>query len=229
MPNKAPSIAIDYHVHVDERMQFQYIPSVLAIRKLDGVGILTHNNLALAKKVVKFLKSKDKEKLYFAGVEIDTADGHLIAYGIDHEIEQNLPSEETVEIIRDLGGVSIIPHPFMSHNSIGWKSYQLKSDAMEFYNGFAKIFLNFPNFMAEVGYRYNGFGKVAGSDAHYAQAIGTCYTLTKIEGEISEESIFEAVRKHRTIPKIRPIDVHDIGNFIKVIFTPKEGRKVIKI
>ncbi|MHA1501012.1 MAG: hypothetical protein ACTSSB_04115, partial [Candidatus Heimdallarchaeota archaeon] len=62
MPEKTKPLAIDYHVHVDERMQFQYIPSVLKIRKLDGVGIVTHNNLSQAQKVVKFLKKNDKEK-----------------------------------------------------------------------------------------------------------------------------------------------------------------------
>ncbi|NHJ03494.1 MAG: hypothetical protein EAX90_01620 [Candidatus Heimdallarchaeota archaeon] len=223
------ALSIDMHVHVDERVKYTQIPTILRARNLDGVGILTHNNFSFAEKIVKMFSEKDKEKIYFAGVEIDTLDGHLIAYGINQEIPQGLASEETLEIIKDLGGVSIIPHPFMSHNSIGWKSYRLKTDAMEFYNGFAKIFLNFPNFMAEVAFRYNGYGKVAGSDAHYAKAIGTCYTIIDIEDIPSEESILEAIRKHRTKPVIRPIDINDIGNFIKVIFTPKEGRKVVKI
>lgn len=229
MPHHDNLFSIDMHVHVDERVKYKEIPFVLRARNLDGVGILTHNSLSFAKKVVNYFQERDKSKIYFAGVEIDTKDGHLIAYGIDQEVPQNLSSEETLEIINDLGGVSIIPHPFMSHNSIGWKSYRLKTDAMEFYNGFAKIFLNFPNFMAEVAFRYNGYGKVAGSDAHYAKAIGTCYTLVELEDNPSEKDILDAIRKHKTEPRIRPIDINDIGNFIKVIFTPKEGRKVVNI
>lgn len=221
-------LSIDFHVHVDERVKYREIPLVLRARNLDGAGLLTHNNLSFAKKVTKILQKMDPAKVYFAGVEIDTADGHLIAYGIDEEIPQNLPSEEVIARIRALGGVSIIPHPFMSHNSIGWKSYKLHSDAMEFYNGFAKLFLNFPNYMAEVAFRHNGFGKVAGSDAHHAQTVGTCYTIVEIEGEPTEAKILQALREHKTQPKIRAIDIQDIHNFIKTIFTPKEGRKVIK-
>jgi len=229
MPQETASLAIDYHVHVDERMQFQYIPSVLNIRKLDGVGIVTHNDLAFAQKVVKFLKKNDKEKLYFAGVEIDTADGHLLAYGIDQEIKQNLSSEETIEIIRDLGGISIIPHPFMSHNSIGYKSYILKADGMEFYNGFAKIFLNFPNYMVEVAFKNSNFARIGGSDAHYHNAIGTCYSLVGVIGKPTEKKILDAIRKQNTQPKTRPIDFADIANFFKIVFTPKEGRKAVRI
>ena len=229
MPKETPQIAIDYHVHVDERMQFQYIPSVLAIRNLDGVGIVTHNDLALAQKVVNFLKSKDKNKLYFAGVEIDTADGHLIAYGINQEIKQNLSSEETIEIIHDLGGIAIIPHPFMSHNSIGYKSYILKADGMEFYNGFAKLFLNFPNYMVEVAFKNQNYAKLGGSDAHYHNAIGTCYSEIDITDKLTERKAIEAVLDKKTNPKVRSIDYADIVNFFKIVFTPKEGRNPVRI
>lgn len=229
MSLKNQKLAIDFHVHVDERVKYHLIPSVLRLRGLDGAGILTHNNFTMARKITKKLQQYDKEKIYFSGVEIDTADGHLIAFGINQEIPQNQPAEKTIALIKNLGGVTIIPHPFMSHNSIGWKSYQLPSNAMEFYNGFAKLFANFPNLMAEVAYRHNGFGKVAGSDAHHVQAIGTCYTIVEIIGEPSEQKILEALKNHSTTPRIRPIDIHDLGNFFKTIFTPKEGRKIVKI
>jgi len=228
MSSDKKQIAIDFHVHVDERVKYQQIPAVLRTRGLNGAGLLTHNDFVFAKKVTEQFKAKDKEMVYLAGVEIDTADGHIIAYGIDEEIPPNRPSEETLELINDLGGVSIIPHPFMSHNSVGWKAYTLKADAMEFYNGFAKIFLHFPNVMAKVAFKHNGFSRIGGSDAHHAQAIGTCYSLVEIEGEITEEKVLDALRNQKTQPKSRPIDHHDIANFFKIIFTPKESRKVVR-
>lgn len=228
MSSEKKQIAIDFHVHVDERVKYQYIPSVLRSRGLDGAGLLTHNDFAFARKVTDKLKAKDREKVYLAGVEVDTADGHIIAYGINEEIPPNQPSEETIELIRDLGGVSIIPHPFMSHNSVGWKAYTLKADAMEFYNGFAKIFLNFPNIMAKVAFKHNGFSEVGGSDAHHVNVIGTCFSIVEIDGEATEEKVLEALRNHKTRPGKIPIDQHDIVNFFKIIFTPKEGRKVVR-
>ncbi|NHJ48048.1 MAG: hypothetical protein FK733_09695 [Asgard group archaeon] len=220
--------AIDLHVHIDEKVKYHQIPGVLRARNMDGVGIVTHNDLPFAKKIVDIFKRNDSEKLYIAGVEIDTIDGHLIAYGIDEEIPPDLSAAETIELIKEQNGVSIIPHPLLSHNSIGFKAKNLKADAMEFYNGFAKIFLNFPNFMTTVAFKHNGFGRVGGSDAHYAKAIGTCYSLIEINGELSEANTLEAIRLHKTQPAKKPIDHYDIINFIKIVFTPKEGRKVIR-
>jgi len=227
MPSKKNILAIDLHVHVDERVNFRKIPSAIRARGLDGAGIVTHNDFDFSQKVTKYLQ-QDREKIYFSGVEIDTADGHLLTFGLSEPVPSNRPVEETIQKVHDLGGVTIIPHPFMSHNSIGWKSYQLKAHGMEFYNGFAKIFLNFPNIMAKVAFKYNGFSPIGGSDSHHAEAIGTCYTLIEIDGEPTEAKILDAIRNHKTIPKKKPIDRYDIINFIKIVFTPKDGRKVVR-
>lgn len=221
-------LAIDFHAHVDERVKYQLIPGVLRFRGLDGVGLLTHNDYSFACKIATKFKKIDKNRIYLAGVEVDTADGHLIAYGINEEIPANKPVEETIDLIHSLGGVSIIPHPFMSHNSIGWKAFHLKAHAMEYYNGFAKIFLNFPNIMANVAFKYNEFSRMGGSDAHHVNAIGTCYSMVEIEGDINEEAILNALRHKKVKPMWRPIDRYDIVNFIKIIFTPKEGRKIVR-
>ncbi|MEA2071416.1 MAG: PHP-associated domain-containing protein [Asgard group archaeon] len=229
LSNKFHVLSIDPHVHVDEGMRYEYIPSVLKYYKLDAVGLLTHNDLAFSKKVAKKLQIADPSKIYFPGVEIDTSDGHLVAYGIKQKIPQGLSSEETIQLIKKQRGITIIPHPFMSHNSIGWKAYKLDADAMEFNNGFAKIFLNFPNIMCKVAFRYNGMAKLGGSDAHFAPAVGSCYSLIKIQGEITTENIFQAIREKRTIPKQRPLNSQDIGNFIRIVFGPKKNRQVVKL
>ena len=221
-------LAIDLHVHVDEQVKYWKIPSILRSRNLDGVGIVTHNDLIFAKKVVKMFKKNDPEKIYLAGVEIDTTNGHLLAFGVDKEIPPDLSAKETIELIRAQNGISIIPHPFMSHNSIGFEAKNLEADAMEFYNGFAKIFLHFPNIMAKVAFKDKNFGRVGGSDAHSANAVGSCYSKIKIKGEVSDKKIIEAIRQHKTKPAAKPIDHNDIRNFINIVFTPKEGRKVIR-
>lgn len=226
--SKIKRLAIDFHVHVDENVNYEKIPQMMRARNLDGAGIVTHNNFAFAKKVVKKFSRVDKTKVYFPGVEIDTADGHLLAFGINEEIPANKSAATTVELIRSLGGVSIIPHPFMSHNSVGWTAASLKADGMEFYNGFAKIFLNFPNIMAKVAFKYNGFSPLGGSDSHYHKAIGTCFTWVEIDGKPSEEKILAAVKRGATFPATKPIDQYDLVNFIRIVFTPKKGRKVVR-
>ena len=111
MPPDNRTLAIDFHIHIDEGVEYKKIPQMMRARNLDGAGILTHNDFAFAKKVTKRFNEIDKEKIYFAGVEVDTADGHILAFGIDEEIPANHPSEDTIELIRELGGISIIPHP----------------------------------------------------------------------------------------------------------------------
>jgi len=221
-------LAIDFHVHIDENVDYKQIPMMMRARGLDGAGILTHNDLPFARRVVEQFSRADKTRIYFPGVEIDTTDGHLLAFGIKEEVPANKSSTETVKLIQAQGGLVIIPHPFMSHNSIGWKAAKLPADAMEFYNGFAKIFLNFPNVMAKVAFKHNGFSPLGGSDSHYHKAIGTCFTWVEIEGETSEEAILAAVRAGKTQPATKPIDYYDLINFIRIVFTPKKGRKVVR-
>ena len=226
--NQTKRLAIDFHIHVDENVDYEKIPQMMRTRGLDGAGIVTHNNFSFAKEVVEKFSRVDKKKIYFPGVEIDTTDGHLLAFGIDDEIPANRSAVTTVELIHSRGGIAIIPHPFMSHNSVGWTAAKLKADGMELYNGFAKIFLNFPNIMAKVAFKYNGFSPLGGSDSHYHKAIGTCFTWVELEDEPSSENILAAVKKGTTSPATKPIDQYDIVNFIRIVFTPKEGRKVVR-
>ncbi|MHA1212076.1 MAG: hypothetical protein ACTSSH_06410 [Candidatus Heimdallarchaeota archaeon] len=53
MSSEKRQLAIDFHVHVDERVHYRKIPSALRARGLDGAGILTHNDLSFARKITK--------------------------------------------------------------------------------------------------------------------------------------------------------------------------------
>jgi len=220
---------MDTHVHVDEHVDYHLLPQVLRAKKLDGAGLVTHNNFSFATKVCKMLHEKDRKKVYLNGVEIDTSQGHLVAFGIDREIPPYRSPEETIELVHELGGIAIIPHPFMAHNSFGKKARMLKADALEFLNGFAKIFLNTPNFMAQTAFRYNDFAELGGSDAHYVFAVGSCYSQMDVESPLTEDTILEAIRKQKTKAIKSPLDKNDIINFVRIIFGKKEeGRHLVK-
>ncbi|MBD3189865.1 MAG: hypothetical protein GF308_04440 [Candidatus Heimdallarchaeota archaeon] len=230
MKHTRTSLALDMHVHVDEHVNYQLIPTILRARGLDGAGLLTHNDLPFAMKVAKMLQAIDKQKIYLPGVELDTSQGHLVVFGIDKAIPPELSPEETIELAKDLGGISIIPHPFMSHNSLGWKVQELKANAIEFLNGFAKVFLNIPNIMTKIAFRNNGFSEVGGSDAHYAFAIGSCYSLIETYGSTKRAAVLEAISNQRVIPRKKPLDHYDLMNFFRIVFGEKRhGRKIIRI
>jgi hypothetical protein len=58
-------------------------------------------------------------KRIILGSEVSTADGHLLALGIDKDVKKGMKAEETVEIIKDQGGVAIAAHPFRLRSGIG--------------------------------------------------------------------------------------------------------------
>jgi hypothetical protein len=222
---------IDFHVHVDENVDFKLLPKMLLWRGLDGAGLVTHNDLGFAQKIVKFLTKEKESKIYFAGVEIDTSDGHLLAFGIKDEITQNMSPQRTIELIHRQGGIAIIPHPFMIHNSLRRKAEGLPVEGIEILNGFAKIVLDIPNIISIAKFAKTNKSLIGGSDAHHAQAVGSCYTEIFLpeKEKPNEETILQAVRDGRILAKKRAIDNHDVVNLLKILFTPKKGRRVVRI
>ena len=85
---------------------------------------------------------------------------------------------ETIEIARELGGFTVLAHPFefYRHGIIGLKYFEYV-DAIEVFN--AKSYLNFlANYFAK-----NKKPIMAGSDAHNAYAIGYGLTLVGINNK----------------------------------------------
>ena len=48
-------------------------------------------------------------------MEISSSKGHIVALGINEDVKQGLSPEETVETIRELGGIAVAAHPFVSY------------------------------------------------------------------------------------------------------------------
>src|SRR5207245_10475208 len=72
-------------------------------RKLDGLAITDHNVLA---------QDLSDELVILPGIEISTRDGHVIGLGLLEAIPRGLSADETIRRIRDLNGISIMPHPY---------------------------------------------------------------------------------------------------------------------
>src|SRR4030067_1854146 len=85
-----------------------------AVKKgIDGLAITDHNTVKgslIAKKEARRFKNFK----IITGCEVRTREGEIIALGVKENIPMNLSIEETVKIIKDLGGISVAPHPFGS-------------------------------------------------------------------------------------------------------------------
>ncbi len=144
---------------------------------LDGLAFLDHNTLE------GYLRSKDIETdiIIVPAMEVSTMSGHVMALGVQEEIEAGLPVEETIARIKEQGALSVAVHPFRIVSGLGEKTVRENEwDAIEGMNGRCSKSNNTQSrkLAAELGVPTTG-----GSDSHRMESIGTAYTvLEDIEG-----------------------------------------------
>jgi len=117
--------------------------------------------------------------LILPGVEMTTAEGHLLCIGVDLPNLKGTPAGEVCTLVHEQGGLAIPPHPYdLFRAGIRQTSLDaLKIDALEVFN--AATTLKRYNRQAYEYAQMRGLPMTAGSDAHHAEAIGTAYTILK--------------------------------------------------
>jgi len=106
---------IDLHVHSDYSDDANDSVEELikaAVKKgLNGIAIADHNNVKGGLKGFGIAKEM-KDFVVIPGVEVSSAEGHILALNIREDIPKKLSVKETVEKIISLGGLPILPHPY---------------------------------------------------------------------------------------------------------------------
>ncbi|SFG56767.1 Predicted metal-dependent phosphoesterase TrpH, contains PHP domain [Halopelagius inordinatus] len=172
----ALTVRIDPHVHseasYDGSDPVELILEQAAEIGLDAVVITDHDVIH------ESVRAAELAPMYglvgIPGVEVSTADGHLLALGVESMPPRGEPLGETVEWIRDHGGVAIVPHPFQRSRHGVRKSQLTDADAIEVYNSW--LFTGWKNRRARRFAREYGYPGVAGSDAHKVGYVGRAYT-----------------------------------------------------
>ena len=143
---------------------------------LDGLALTDHRvttGLPEAKKEAK------KQKIVFIpGQEVHTKQGHILAYGINESIRNNVDLDESLDAIRKQGGITVAPHPFdIKKDGVG--NDFVKADAVEIFNS---INLDqFSNMLAEIKAKKSGMPMVVGSDAHSLDMMGLSVNIIKAD------------------------------------------------
>jgi predicted metal-dependent phosphoesterase TrpH len=115
------------------------------------------------------------------GVEVTTAEGHLLCLGVILPYLKGVPALEVCEMVHSMGGVAIPPHPYDLFRA-GIREAVLDTlpiDALEVFN--AATTLKRYNQKALAYAQQRGLPMTAGSDAHHHAAIGTAYTVLPTE------------------------------------------------
>lgn len=142
-----------------------------AIKKgIDGLAVTDHDTVK-GSIVTKNIAKGFKNFLVITGSEIKTREGEIQGLGITEDVPKGLSIEETVEKIRELGGVAVAVHPFGSYIfRKGVERGAIKADAIEVFNG-ANLFKGSNDKALTLARRYKK-PMTAGSDAHNLREVG---------------------------------------------------------
>jgi predicted metal-dependent phosphoesterase TrpH len=172
---------------------------------MDAIAITDHDTMD-GYAIACNLSSEFSEILVIPGVEVSTREGHLIALGVLDAPCPGAPILDTIQEVRAMGGITILPHPFHRYrHGAGLKCPQAFSavDAVEVYN--SRYVIPHANQRAMRLARSMGKPGVAGSDAHNARFIG--YGRTLIDAEKSVGAVIRAIKEGKTQPAGRKTPV----------------------
>ena len=155
---------------------------------LDILSVTDHETFKGSEQALRLEKKFDV--LVLPGQELKCEKGHLLAYGLQEEIQSNLSLEESIDLIHQQGGIAVAPHPFdLAKEGIGKDC--LKCDAMESFNSLNRDF--FSNRKAAKFAVKHSMPETHGSDSHANQMMGAAPTWIKAEKDV--ESVLKALRK----------------------------------
>src|SRR5256712_6724953 len=209
------NLKLDLHVHTNRSSDAFTSPKLLATicrdRGLDGLAITDHNVLA---------RDLSDELVILPGIEISTRDGHVIGLGLSEVVPRGLSADETIQRIRHLNGVSIIPHPYdLFRSSVRPHLLTVRPDAIEV--------INSSSFIHSVTWKRarkfaerEKFPMTAGSDSHIPQTIGRAYTEIECRSK-DTRSILASLVSGSVSPMGHSVRANE--RFRKMFYRKREG------
>jgi len=127
-------LTADLHIHSEASYDcdttVEEILEAAVEAELDVVAVTDHDEIDASHEAVE--AAPDYGLTAIPGVEVSTADGHLIGLGVEEKPSSGQPVESTIEAVREQGGIAVIPHPFQRlRNGVGAVR---DCDAVETYN-----------------------------------------------------------------------------------------------
>src|SRR3954463_10084248 len=166
---------------------------------LSGIAITDHNtcdavNYLLEKGLMRLDGLPVNDFLILPGVEVTTADGHLLCIGAELPYLKGKPAREVCDMIHERGGLAIPPHPYdLFRAGIRFSTLEtLPIDAIEVFN--AATTLRRYNTYAFKYAQVRGLPMTAASDAHHSAALGTAYTILDTD-DFSVKGILDQIGK----------------------------------
>ena len=206
---------IDLHVHTFPRSKCSAINPADLVREAQRIGLdgicLTEHQVLWDRDEVERLAGDNGIRL-FRGNEITTAQGDVLVFGFEADIQGVMTIQELHRQVKAAGGFSIAAHPFR-----GFKVFGLKQLGLTLDQACQKKILQFvdaveirnsrvtekENEVAQKVAERLGLWGTAGSDAHHLQALGSWVTIFEKEFQTEEDFIEELRAGHFTFGTAR--------------------------
>lgn len=172
-------IKVDLHIHTscspDSLINVDDVLTTCDYHGIDCVAITDHDEVECAIKLHEIAPSK-----IIVGEEIHTTAGEIIGLFLKERIEPWLSPLETIEKIKEQGGLVYASHPFdkLRKSVLGRNVLEeiwSKVDILEVFN--SRNFMWISNRKALKFAKEKGMLQGAGSDAHTRYEIGKAYVL----------------------------------------------------
>jgi hypothetical protein len=198
------TLRIDLHVHsffsADGVSRPEELIAAARAAGLNGFAITDHNTCDAVDYMISHgLMRADGQPvdgmLVIPGIEVTTADGHLLCLGcVLPSSLKGLPSAEVCRLAQEAGGLAVAPHPYDLFRAGIRESVldTLPLDGLEVFN--AATTLKRHNRKAYDYAQKRGLPMTAGSDAHHAGAVGVACTIVETD-DFSVRGVLEALRR----------------------------------
>ena len=164
---------------------------------LDAIAITDHDEIDASLEALNL--AADYDVIAIPGMEVTSEAGHILALGVRELVPAGLTFEETLDRIRELGGIAVVPHPFQkSRSGVGAyvsREKLAEADAIEVYN--SRLLTGHKNRQAKRFARNHKLPMTAGSDAHISEMVGQAVTKINAE-EPTVSAIIDAIRDGHT-------------------------------
>ena len=186
----------DLHVHSffskDATGSPESLIAAAMAKGLSGIAITDHDTC----KAHEYLKDHPAPAgfLVVPGVEVSTAEGHLLCLGLTLPFLKGTPAAKVMEAVKSGGGLAIPAHPFDQWRA-GIRPAALDTldlEAIEVFN--AAVTSKSYNDKALAYARGRGLKMTAASDAHHSSAVGVSTTAFEME-ELTVPALLAAIRR----------------------------------
>lgn len=229
----------DLHMHsfhsADAAAAPEELIAVAKARGLSGIAITDHDSCGAHVELRRSGREREDGQavdnfLIVPGMEVSTAEGHLLCLGTILPVMRGEPAAKVVAAIHERGGVAIPAHPYDR-----WRAGipepvldTLPIEALEVFN--AAVTSRKYNQRALDYAHQRGLSMTAGSDAHHASAVGISATEFELE-TLSVAALLAALRKGgipegQYLSRREAIKKH-FGNFFRAFNRQAPARKKI--